>query len=58
MEEGKIYKLKENKYRLVIGIIDLGALGKAPNCVEFKTRKEAEEYWEKNKEQFNGKGSA
>jgi hypothetical protein len=50
--KGKIYKLKENKYSLVIGIIDLGALGKAPNCVDFKTRKEAEEYWEKNKEQF------
>jgi len=53
MEKGKIYQNRKNKWVLIVDIIDLGALGKAPNQMQFETKKDAEKWWGENKQQFN-----
>lgn len=60
MKVGKAYKTKRGHWELLVGIIDLGMLGKSPNIVtgqgtphkKFESKEEAEKYWEENKEQF------
>tara|TARA_R110001592_G_C12888995_1_gene725509 strand:+ start:481 stop:666 length:186 start_codon:yes stop_codon:yes gene_type:complete len=60
MNTGTVTKRKNGDYELLVGMLDLGSLGKAPNVVtgsgkpykKFESESEAKKWWEENKHLF------